>query len=128
MRILLWWATNFAALWVAAKLLDGVGYDGIWTLVLAALVFGAVNLLVRPLLILLTLPAVILTLGVALLFINALMLLLTDVIVPDFEVTGFWTAVLGALIIWVVNMLLHSVLPDAPGWASGRGLRPAGRG
>ncbi len=111
MRVLIWWATNFVALFVAAKLARGIDYGDIWTLVLAALVFGLVNFVVRPLVVLLTLPAVILTLGIALLAINALMLYLTDWIVPGFEVAGFWWAVLGALIVWVVNMILHSVIP-----------------
>ena len=116
MRVLLWWATHFAALWVVAKLVAGITYDGLWILALAALVFGLVNLVVRPLLILLALPAVILTLGIALLAINALMLLLTDVLVPRFEVADFfWAAVLGAVIVWAVNMALHAILPEERG-------------
>jgi putative membrane protein len=112
-RVLVWWASNLLALWVAARLVEGITYGSFWWLLLAALVFGLVNLVVRPLLILLTLPAVILTLGIALLFINALMLLLTSALVPDFDVADFfWAAVLGALIIWIVNLLLHAVLGD----------------
>ena len=86
--------------------------------VVAALVFGIVNLVVRPLVVLLALPAVILTLGLALLLVNALMLLLTGALVPGFDVRDFfWAAVLGALIVWIVNMLLHAVLPDSSrGW------------
>jgi putative membrane protein len=111
--VLLWWATNFAALWVAAKLVEGITYGSLWWLLLAALVFGVVNLIVRPLIILLALPAVILTLGIALLFVNALMLLLTSWIVPDFDVDDFfWAAILGALIVWVVNLVLHALLRD----------------
>ena len=74
----------------AARLVDGISYEGLWKLALAALVFGLVNLVVRPLLILLALPAVVLTLGIALLAINALMLLLTDVLVPGFDVVDFF--------------------------------------
>lgn len=113
MRVLVWWATNLAALWVAATLVEGIRYDDFWKLALAALVFGVVNLVVRPLVVLLALPAVILTLGIALLAINALMLVLTDWIVPGFEVADFfWAAVLGALVVWVVNMALHAVFRD----------------
>ena len=76
--------------------------------------FGIVNLVVRPIVVLLALPAVILTLGLALLLVNALMLLLTGAIVPQFDVRDFfWAAVLGALIVWIVNMLLHAVVGDA---------------
>ena len=113
MRILVSLLSNVAALWVAARLVEGITYDDLWTLVLAAVVFGIVNFLVRPLLVLLALPAVILTLGLVLLAINALMLVLTDWIVPDFEVADFfWAAVLGAIIVWAVNMALHLVLPE----------------
>lgn len=109
-RLLVWWATNLLALWVATELVEGIAYDEFWTLVLAALVFGAVNLVIRPLIILLALPAVILTLGIALLFINAFMLWLTGKIVPDFEVADFfWAAILGALIVWAVNFVLDQI-------------------
>ncbi len=117
MRFLVWWATNFAALWSAAKLVEGVTYGSLWWLVVAALVFGLVNLVVRPIVVLLALPAVLLTLGVALLFVNALMLLLTGALVPDFDVRDFfWAAVLGALIVWLVNMVLHWLVPEEPSW------------
>ncbi len=117
MRILLWWATNLAALWVAARLVDGITYGSVGWLLVAALVFGLVNLVLRPVLVLLALPAVVLTLGVALLLINALMLLVTGALVPEFDVRDFfWAAVLGALIVWVVNMLLHALRRDGAGW------------
>lgn len=119
MRVLLWWASNLVALWVAAELVAGISYESAAWLVVAALVFGFVNLIVRPLVVLLALPAVILTLGLALLLVNALMLLLTGALAPGFDVRDFfWAAVLGSLIVWIVNMLLHAVLPD-----SGRGWR-----
>ena len=111
MRFLVWWASNFAALWTAAKLVDGITYGSIWWLVAAALVFGLVNLIVRPIVVLLALPAVILTLGIALLLVNALMLSLTSGLVPEFDVHDFfWAAVLGALIVWIVNMALDALL------------------
>jgi putative membrane protein len=108
------WLSNVVAIWVAALVFDGITYgDRFWVLLLAGLVFGIVNLIVRPIVVLLALPAVILTLGIALLFVNALMLYLTDLIVPDFEVRGFWTAVGGALIVWLVNLVIHGVLRPA---------------
>jgi putative membrane protein len=108
---LLSWASNVLALWVASLVFEGITYDDrFWILVLAALVFGLVNLVVRPLVILLALPAVILTLGIALLFVNALMLFLTDKIVPPFEVDGVWTTIGGAVIVWAVNMLVNAVV------------------
>jgi putative membrane protein len=109
--------SNIVALFVAAAIFDGVSYGGeFWVLVLAGVVFGIVNAFVRPLVILLALPAVILSLGLALLLVNALMLWLTDLIVARFEVSGFWTAVGAAVIVWLVNWLLGALLrPDRRG-------------
>ncbi|GAA2791581.1 phage holin family protein [Streptomyces showdoensis] len=88
----------------------------VWTLVLVALVFGLVNFLVKPVVKLLTFPLFILTLGLITLVVNALMLLLTswlsDQLGLSFHVDGFWTAVLGGLIISVVSWALNVVLPD----------------
>ena len=90
--------------------------DKFWTLILVALVFGLVNFLVKPLVSLLALPLFILTLGLITLVINALMLLLTswlaDIVDLPFHVEGFWTAVLGGLIISVVSWALNLELPD----------------
>ena len=113
MRFLLWWALNLLALWVAAELVEGITYDDFWKLILAALIFGIINLFLRPILVLLTLPAVILTLGLLLIIINAFLLWLTGKIVPGFDVADFfWAAILGALIIAIVNFVLDLLLPD----------------
>ena len=116
LRILIWWAVNVLGLWVAAWLIDGIEYDGFWWLVFAALVFGLVNLFIRPLLILLTLPVVILTLGLLLLFINAFMLWLVGSIFGDHFVVQdfFWDAILGAIVIWLVNFGLSLLAPQPP--------------
>lgn len=112
-RVLLSWLTNVAALFVASWIVPGVGYgDDAWALALAGLVLGVVNLVVRPVVILLALPAVLLTLGLALLFVSALMLYLTDLIVPDFETGGFWSTLGAALVVWLVNVVLHAVVRD----------------
>jgi putative membrane protein len=111
-RFLVTWAFNFVALWVAAVLLGGIDYDGIGVLIVAALVFSVVNIFVRPLLILFTLPLVLLTLGLALFFINLFMLYLTSWIVDDFTIDGFWWAVLATIIVWVVNAILEAFFGD----------------
>jgi putative membrane protein len=80
-----------------------------WVLAVAAVVFVLVNAIVRPIVILLALPAVILTLGIALIFVNAFMLWITDKIVPPFEVSGFWTYLGAAVLIWLVNMVVHGI-------------------
>ncbi|WP_053846221.1 phage holin family protein [Streptomyces sp. NRRL B-24085] len=113
---------NAGALAVAVWLLDKITLTGgstgkkVWTLILVALVFGLVNWLVKPVVKVLTFPLFILTLGLFTLVVNALMLLLTswlaDVLNLSFHVEGFWTAVLGGLIISIVSWALHIVLPD----------------
>jgi putative membrane protein len=102
------------AIWVTSLIFDGVTYDGkFWVLAVAALVFSVVNAIIRPIVILLTLPAVIVTLGIILLLINGFMLWITDKLVPPFEVSGFWTYIGAVIIIWLVNMVVHRVFkPD----------------
>ena len=106
MTLLVRLAVNVAALWVAAEALDGVSYDGFGTLVLAALVFGLVNFFVKPVVTLLSLPLIIVTLGIAYFFVNLAMLLLTDALVSDFDIDGFWSAVGATIIVWLVNAVL----------------------
>ncbi|MEV8543140.1 phage holin family protein [Streptomyces sp. NPDC051572] len=113
---------NAGALAVAVWLLDKITLTGdstfkkVWTLLLVALVFGVVNFLVKPIVKVLTFPLFILTLGLITLVVNALMLMLTswlaDKLDLSFHVEGFWTAVLGGLIISVVSWALNVVLPE----------------
>ena len=106
-RLVIAWVSNCLALLVAAAVIPAIGYgDDLGTLLLAGLILGIVNFIVRPWIILFTLPAVILSLGLALLAINALMLWLTSRIVEEFTVGGFWSTIGGALIVWVVNAML----------------------
>lgn len=113
---------NAGALAVAIWLLQDITLTGentgrkVLALILVALLFGLVNLIVKPVVKLLSLPLYILTLGLITLVINALMLLLTSGLAGmlnlSFHVEGFWTAVLGGLIISIVSWALHVVLPD----------------
>jgi putative membrane protein len=113
---------NAGALAVAVWLLDKITLTGdstgrkAGTLIVVALLFGLVNVLVKPAVRLLSLPLLILTLGLFTLVVNALMLLLTswlaDGLGLSFHVEGFWTAVVGGLIVSVVSWALNVVLPD----------------
>ena len=113
---------NAGALAVAVWLIDNITLTGdstgkkAATLLLVALIFGLVNVVVKPVVKLFSLPLLILTLGLFSLVVNALMLLLTswlaDKVDLSFHVEGFWTAVLGGLIISVVSWALNVVLPD----------------
>jgi len=109
-RFIVTWFFNIVALWVAAELLDGIGYsDNEWVLVIAALVFSLVNIFVKPLVILFTLPLILLTLGLALFFVNLLMLYVTSWLVDDFKVESFGAAILATIIVWVVNAVLEAL-------------------
>ncbi|MEU9001200.1 phage holin family protein [Streptomyces sp. NPDC059982] len=114
---------NAAALAVAVWLLSGITLDDgsstgrrTLTLILVALVFGLVNLIVKPVVKLLSFPLFVLTLGLFTLVVNALMLLLTSWLAEQFNlsfhVDGFWTAVLGGLIISLVSWAVNLALPD----------------
>ncbi len=107
-RLLIALIFNCVALLVAAAVIPAISYgEDFGTLLLAGVILGIVNFVVRPAIVLLTLPAVILSLGLALLVINALMLWLTSRIVDGFTVGGFWSTVGGALIVWIVNVALR---------------------
>jgi putative membrane protein len=113
---------NMIALAIASWVVDGITLEGsttsgrVLTLVIVAVIFGVVNAVVKPFAKLLSLPFIILTLGLLIFVINALMLLLTSWITGkldvQFHVDGFLAALLGSLVITVVSMLLNAVLPD----------------
>src|SRR5919106_1911376 len=111
MHFLLRLLINAGALWVAIQLVDGIEYRGSWwSLLLVALVFGVLNASIRPLLKLLSLPIIILTLGLFIFVINAVMLLLTGwvsgLLNLGFYVDGFWDAFFGGLIVTVISLVL----------------------
>jgi putative membrane protein len=93
------------ALWLAAVIVPGMALSGIGTVLGAALVLGIVNAFVRPLVILLTLPLTILTLGVFLLVVNAMMLGLVSVVFQGFTLGGFWSAIFGAIFVSIFSWL-----------------------
>ena len=103
---------NAAALWLAASLIPGIELDGLGTTLLAALVLGIVNAVLRPILIFLTLPITLVTLGLFIFVLNAFCVWLTSRLVPGFEVGGFSAAFLGALVISVVSWALTAFLSD----------------
>jgi putative membrane protein len=125
MRLLLRLVVNAVALMIAAWLLTGISVSGgstsgdAVTLIVVAVIFGLVNAVVKPVVSFLSAPFVILTLGLLMLVINGLMLLLTSWISGrigvSFHVDGFWTAVLGALILSVVSSVLNRALPTRRG-------------
>jgi putative membrane protein len=111
-RLLIGFVVNAAALYVAAWVLTGVTYgEDWWSLLAAAAVFTLVNAWVKPVVTVLSIPFIVLTLGLFYFLVNILMLYVTDWLVPDFEIETFWWGALAALIVSVVNALLHPLLP-----------------
>ena len=91
------------ALWLAAAIVPGITVNGVWTLLAAALLLGVANAVVRPFVIILTLPITVLTLGLFLLVINAAMLGLVAWLLEDFTIAGFGSALLGAVVVGLVS-------------------------
>jgi len=109
-RLAYMWLFNVVALFAASELIDGIGYsDDFGTLVLTGLVFAAVNLFLKPAAKLLAFPLILVTLGIALFFVNILMLYITDWVVPGFSIADFWAAVWATIVIWGVNWVLQIV-------------------
>lgn len=97
---------------LAAYVVPGVSVSNFWYALLTAVVIGLINAIVRPLAIILTLPVNIITLGLFTFVINALMFWLASIIVPGFDVTGFWAAFGGALVFWAVSWLSNGLLRE----------------
>lgn len=103
---LLHWGITAVSLWVASHLFNGIRFVSTGALVVSALLLGLANALVKPLLIVLTLPLTFLTFGLFLLVINALVLLLVSALVRGFTVTGFWTAFFASIFIAVFSFII----------------------
>ena len=112
LRLLIVWLVNTAALALVAYLLPGVSIASAGAALVAALVLGLVNTVIRPILILLTLPATILTLGLFIFVINGLLFWAVGSLVPGFHVGGFWPAVFGAIVFSVISWILSALIPE----------------
>jgi putative membrane protein len=108
-------AINAAALWVANALFSGVRIHGWWAYIIGAAVLGIANSVIKPVLTLITLPLIILTLGLFLLVINIAMLALAEWIAPNFSIDGFWTYVGTVVIVWLVNWIGYAVVGELEG-------------
>jgi putative membrane protein len=118
LRLLLRWAVNAVALWVAIQIVPGIQHDGTTvSLLIIALIFGLVNALVRPVIVLLTCPLIVLTMGLFILIVNTLMLALTEWLSGIFDlgltIDTLWATFLGALVISVVSAVMNLLVKDA---------------
>jgi putative membrane protein len=131
------WLLNTVALAIVAWLLPGMRISGVLSALLAGAVIGWVNAVVRPILLVLTLPLTIASFGIFALVLNGLLLLVASWVVPGFEVAGIWTAIGGALLLTLVSWILSSLLgggQDQGGtrrtfiWYQRRGKGPSNQG
>lgn len=117
--LLVKWLCLTAAIMLTAYLVDGIEVAGFAHALGTAAVLGVLNIFLRPILFILTLPINIMTLGLFTFIINALMLKIASGLIPGFSVIGFWSAVFGALIISVVNWILNALIRDSTGGGGG---------
>src|SRR5499427_8628092 len=111
MRILLVWILNAVALWLVTQVLPGVHIDKWWPdALIAVLILGLVNTLIRPILVILTLPVTLLTLGLFIFVINGLLFWAVGSFVQGFHVSGFWSGVFGAIVYSIISWILSSLL------------------
>ena len=123
------WLVLTVAVWIAAEIVPGIDYDGFRGLLIASLVLGILNSFVKPVLRLISLPFIILSLGLFLLIINAMLLGMTAWLVPSFKVSGFWPALGGSLVISIVSLFMGYTpnkrvvvnSPPPPGAPPGKG-------
>lgn len=112
-RFLFAWLVNFLGLWVASELFAGISYGGkLRFLLIASAIFGIVNALIRPIVIILSLPAIVLTFGLFTLVVNALMLYVTSFFYPTLHIASGWSAVGAVIIVWAVNYLMTDLVVE----------------
>lgn len=111
-RLLFTWAVSSAALGVAAWAVGQVSYSSWSALAVAGLVFGLVNTYLKPVLVVLGIPFIVITLGIGLFLINMALVWLTAAVVPGFDASGFWPIAKAAVVVWFVNMLLGGFWPE----------------
>jgi putative membrane protein len=112
MNIILRLLINALAVFILAYVLTGVNVDGYLSAIIVAVVLSILNLFVKPILVIFTLPATILTLGLFLLVINAVIILLADKLIDGFSVTNFWWALLFSVLLSILQSILHSLFKE----------------
>ncbi len=118
-NFMLHWGTTTFSLWVCSYVFSGVRFDSVSSLVISALLLGFANAVVKPVLILLTLPLTLFSFGFFLLVINALMILLVSSLVRGFTVSGFWEAFFASLFVSFLSLVIGALLSNgSPPWQS----------
>lgn len=109
MKTIIHWVVSALAILITAYVLPGVHVDGLVAALILAVVIGAINIFLRPILLFLTLPLTILTMGLFVLVVNAILIMLASYIVPGFMVDSFWWALLFGIVLAIVSSVLHMV-------------------
>lgn len=109
MSFILKWVLSAVAVLIAAYLLPGVSVESFWAALVVAVLLAIFNAVLRPILVILTIPVTVITLGLFLLVINAIIVLMTDAMIADFYVSGFWWALLFSLIISVLGAIFDRI-------------------
>jgi putative membrane protein len=110
--LLVHWAITALSLWVASHIFSGIKFTNTSSLIVSALLLGFANAVVKPLLVILTLPLTLLSFGLFLLVINALMILLVSALVNGFKVSGFWTAFFASIFIALLSLVIGAFVTD----------------
>ncbi|HRE84473.1 MAG TPA: phage holin family protein [Opitutaceae bacterium] len=125
LSLLVRWAVLALGVTLASEIIPGISYDNGRTLIAVVLVLSLLNAVLKPLLVLFTLPFILLTLGLGMVLINALLFLFVGRLIEGFHVAGFWSALGGAAIVSLTNLLLAQMMRGRP---PGGGTPPARRG
>ena len=104
------WILNALALYIVAHIMPGISLGSFWTAMVAIIVMSIVNMLIKPILFLLTLPITIVTFGLFALIINAIMLMLVSKFTPGFHVDGLWSAMIASLLYSLISTILHTLV------------------
>lgn len=109
MKLIIKIALNVFALLIVSYLIPGFSFDGLWAIVVAAVVIGVVNTYIRPILQIIFIPLTIITLGISAFLINVVLLWGTSFLVPGFEIESFTTAVISSIVLSLTSMFLHKL-------------------
>lgn len=112
-RLLLRWFVCSLGLWIAAGFLDAsITYDSIGAIIIAGLLLALINIVLKPLLVILSLPAILLTLGLFMVIVNGATVYLASKVYPSLHITSFWAAVFAGMVIGLVNYLVSAILEE----------------
>lgn len=110
MAFLAHWGVTSLSLWVACLMFHGISFSSKKSLLISALLLGLVNAVVKPVIIILTIPLTLITFGFFLLVINALMMMLVSALVPGFRISGFWTAFFASIVVTIVSLFIGTMV------------------